>query len=82
MLPISEDYNSLKLMDDVTFLNIENYIETPVVIKNNRVVTSKGDRLKHGYGLLNVSSIVEQYGGFYTLRYDSGKRLFAVSIQI
>ena len=72
----------VKVMDDVTFLNIENYTETPVVIKNNRVVTSKGDRLKHGYGLLNVSSIVEQYGGFYTLRYDSGKRLFAVSIQI
>ena len=72
----------VKVMDDVTFLNIENYTETPVVIKNNRVVTSKGDRLKHGYGLLNVSSIVEQYGGFYTLRYDSGKRLFVVSIHI
>lgn len=82
MLPISEDYNSLKLMDDVTFLNIENYIETPVVIKNNRVVTSKGGRLKHGFGLLNVFSIVERYGGFYTLRYDAGKRLFAVSVQI
>ena len=62
MLPISEDYNSLKLMDDVAFFNIENYTETPVVIKNNRVVTSKGDRLKHGYVLLNVKkcNIVHQ----------------------
>ena len=72
----------IKVSDDVTFLSIENYTESPVVIKNNRVVTSKGDRVKHGYGLLNVSSIVAQYGGFYTLSYDEGQSLFAVSMQI
>ena len=72
----------IKASDDVTFLSIENYTESPVVIKNNRVVTSKGDRVEHGYGLLNVSSIVAQYGGFYTLSYDEGQSLFAVSMQI
>lgn len=72
----------IKVLDEVTFLNIENYTETPVVIRNNKVITSKEDRMKHGYGLLNVSSIVAQYGGFYTISYDAGHSLFSVFIQI
>lgn len=72
----------IKVIEGVTFINIENYTDSPVVIKNNKVVTSKGDKMKHGYGLLNVSSIVAQYGGFYTLRYDEEKCMFVVSIQI
>lgn len=72
----------IKVTDGVTFINIENYTASPVLIKNNTVITSKGDKTKHGYGLLNVSSIVAQYGGFYTLRYDEGRSKFVVSIQI
>lgn len=72
----------IKAQEEVTFLNIENYTNAPVVIKNNKVVTSKEDKTKHGYGLLNVASIVAQYGGFYTLSYDAGRSLFSVSIQI
>lgn len=72
----------IKVTDGVTFINIENYTDSPVLIRNNTVVTSKADRAKHGYGLLNVSSIIAQYGGFYTLRYDEGTGKFTVSIQI
>lgn len=72
----------IKVVDDVTFLNIVNYTEFPVIIKNNKVVTSKADRMKHGYGLINVSSIVSQYGGFYTLGYDEEQSRFSVSVQI
>lgn len=70
------------MAEGVTFINIENYTDSPVLIKNNTVVTSKGDKTKHGYGLLNVSSIVAQYGGFYALRYDERTSKFVVSIQI
>ena len=72
----------IKVVDGVTFINIENFTDRPVIIKNSKIVSTKSDKLKHGYGLINVSSIVAQYEGFYTLRYEEERGLFIVSIQI
>ena len=66
---------------EVTYINIENHTAAPVLIKNNRVVTS-GKEPKHGCGLLNVGAIVSRYGGFYTIRYDGDRRMFVLSIQV
>lgn len=72
----------IKVIDEVTYINIENYTAAPVLIKNNRVVTSGKEPGKHGCGLLNVGAIVSRYGGFYTIRYDGDRHMFALSIQV
>ena len=40
--------------------------------KDGEPVTSKDDRLVHGYGLLNVKSITEKYDGMYGFAYKNG----------
>jgi len=36
---------------------LENPVSSPVVIRNNSVVTSKPDVENHGFGLLNIADI-------------------------
>ena len=67
---------------EVTYINVENHTAAPVLIKNNRVVTSGKEPGKHGCGLLNVGAIVSRYGGFYTIRYDGDRHMFVLSIQV
>ena len=62
-------------------MHIENTTAERVVIKDNRVVTSKQNRLQHGYGLQNVTSAIEQHGGSYTMRYDTEQGKFMFSAQ-
>lgn len=71
----------VKIFDGTTFLHIENTTAERVVIKDNRVVTSKQNRLQHGYGLQNVTSAIEQHGGSYTMRYDTEQGKFMFSAQ-
>ena len=42
--------------------------------------TSKAERSKHGWGLRNIESVVEKYGG--TIEYDNNEFLFSVSIML
>lgn len=72
----------IKLIDETTYISIKNYTRDTVHIKNNRVVTTKEDSIKHGYGLQNIAAIVSQYGGFYSLSYDEESKQFSLSIQL
>ena len=41
----------------------ENYFDGALIIKNGAVVTSKEDKLNHGYGLKSIQMLVKKYGG-------------------
>ncbi len=65
-----------------SFLYIENHTAAPVIIKDNRIRSTKQDGFDHGYGLTNVFRLLEQNNGVYTLDYDDVKKLFRFIAQI
>lgn len=67
---------------EANFLYIENHSEQPVIISNNRIITTKQDISDHGYGLKNIEAILTQYGGDYVLDYAEKTMLFCFSAQI
>jgi len=61
-------------------LSVRNPVKGPVKIKDNRIVTSKHDRARHGIGLLNVDSVVRQNDGTSVLKCEDGWFCFAAMI--
>lgn len=53
-------------------LSVRNPVEKPVPIKNNRIMTSKRDKSRHGIGLFNVDSVVKKNGGTSVLQCRDG----------
>lgn len=58
--------------------SIENTVAEPVKIKNDYIVTTKENRLRHGFGLQNIISIITTYQGDYVMDYDNGRFIFVV----
>lgn len=59
-------------------LSVRNPVDSPVLIKNNTVVTSKKDAACHGIGLSNVDAVVRKYHGTSVLKCEDGWFSFAV----
>lgn len=72
----------IRIQDSVTFLHIENSTSIPVVIRNNCVVTTKENSREHGYGLKNVTSVLEKYDAIHTLNYRDEEGVFSFSAQV
>ena len=77
----SERYILLKAKVNAneSILYVENSIDSPVKISNGRIATSKKDGLQHGYGLQNILSIVESFGGAYAMHCENKKFVFVIS---
>lgn len=67
---------------EVNFLSIENPTAEAVRIVDNEVVSTKGSRIEHGYGLKNISTILSQYNAIYVLDYQEELHRFCFSAQI
>ena len=63
-------------------LSVRNPVKEPVKIKDNRIVTSKHDKTRHGIGLLNVDSVIRQNDGTSVLKCEDGWFYFAAMIPI
>lgn len=48
-------------------VKIVNTTAEEIIIKNNRIATTKADRYKHGIGLINICETIEKYGGNITM---------------
>lgn len=73
---------NLKLHCDETFLLlvVRNPVKEPVIIKNNRIKTTKKDKLNHGFGLQQIERIVKDYQG--TLVLQSENNCFEIIIRL
>lgn len=65
----------------VTYLHVENPTACPVIIKNNHIVTHK-KTTAHGFGLQNITTILERHQSLYTLNYQEDTKIFCFSAQI
>lgn len=54
--------------DAFVMLRFENYFEGSLEFTDGLPRTTKGDALHHGYGLLNMRQVAEQYGGSLTVQ--------------
>lgn len=64
---------------DDSILYIENSVSSPVKITNGHIATTKKDGLRHGYGLQNVFSVINSFGGVHAMQYSDLKFSFAIS---
>ena len=67
---------------EVNFLSIENPTAEAVRIVDNEVISTKGSRIEHGYGLKNIAAILNQYEAIYVLDYQEELHQFCFSVQI
>ncbi len=79
-----ERFISLKMKVEqmAAFIYIENPTREPVHIVGNRIVTTKKNPLEHGYGLQNITSVLEQNNAVYLLNYNKDNHVFSFSAQI
>lgn len=62
------------------FIQIENYYGAPVHFEQGLPVTTKQDKINHGYGLKSIRSVAERYGGTMDIVADG--KIFLLSILI
>lgn len=60
-------------------LSVENTVSGPVLIENNRIQTTKAEQTKHGYGMININSIVDTNNGYCTMKCDGKNFRFAAT---
>lgn len=53
----------LRTLEGKYLLDIENTAEDNALENNQQLLTTKGDKLKHGYGVKSIKSIAEKYNG-------------------
>ena len=63
------------------FLYLENRTAHDVEILDNKIVAPKNKSIEHGYGLKNVTAILENINALYVFDYNSPKHLFSFSAQ-
>lgn len=68
----------IKQLDRSLIIKISNSVNERVSIINNKLVTSKLDKNKHGFGSLSIEDIVNKYGG--DIKYISTEKNFLVEI--
>lgn len=62
--------------------SIENTVAEPVKFRNNYIITTKQNRLKHGFGLQNIISIITTYQGSYVMDCSDGRFIFVVQFEL
>lgn len=79
-----EKYIKVKMcvVDNTSYLYIENTTQEPVVCQNNHVLQHTNTPQLHGYGIQNVRLILDQYDADYVLDYIPKTKLFIFSAQI
>ncbi len=58
--------------DSFTVIRVENYFPGRLQLADGMPVTTKGDSRHHGYGLKNMRSTAERYGGSLTAQVEDG----------
>lgn len=72
----------MRISSQSALLYIENPTNGPILIKNNRIATSKKDRISHGYGLKNVYALLNEKSAVYAVDYTESTSTFCFSTSI
>ncbi len=70
------------LEEEQFVLAVRNPAREPVQSKDNRILTSKRDKERHGIGLLNVDDVIRRNGGTSVLKWEDGWFSFTAVIPV
>lgn len=59
-------------------LSVVNPVAENIVIKNNKIKTTKSDKINHGIGISNIKKTAEKYDGFVELKCEN--KIFTIEI--
>lgn len=71
---------TIRIINQMLILIIENGNEVAPQVKNKRLVTSKEDERFHGWGLKSVESSIEKYEGVMQYKTENGKFKVVVTL--
>lgn len=71
---------SINMIDNYFFIKSENPFKGQLLKKNNRFLTLKKDKTKHGFGLKSIENIAEKYNGFMEIINDDN--IFKIKVQM
>lgn len=71
---------SLNKVRNMLIIDITNSCDTPPVVKNNKLISTKKDSVLHGYGFKSICRSVKKYNGDIEWEYKSETQEFVVSI--
>ena len=63
---------AVKRTGNLVSIHVENRCAGPVDMRGGLPVSTKGDRDYHGFGMLSMRTVAEQYGGTLTVRVEDG----------
>lgn len=66
----------------VSYLYVENTVAKAVAIKNNRVVIRRDESSGHGFGIQNITTILDRHQALYAFEYHPDDALFSFSAQL
>lgn len=80
---VSEKSIKLKFVSDNDgyILSVHNTTNRNISFDGQNIVSSKEDKLNHGYGIKNIKTILERYGYEHTISNKDGKVAFTVLMQ-
>ena len=71
---------NIDVLDNCIIIRCENPYSGNLNTKNDKILTIKEDKTRHGYGLKSIKSIAEKYGGYMKL--DHSENVFKIEVQI
>lgn len=70
----------IKRVGDMIIINQDNYFDGEVIKKDGDIVTSKDDKINHGFGIKSIKRIVDKNHGFFDVVINNN--LFKINIAI
>ncbi len=71
---------SINKIQGFDVLTCTNSCDNKPIIQNNSLLTSKKDKMLHGYGIKSIKNIVNKYNGNYEWSYDSNEKEFTTTV--
>jgi sensor histidine kinase YesM len=66
----------IKMLNDYILINITNTVSENALLKNSNLDTIKSDKKRHGFGMINMNSIVKKYDGELKLSCEKNEFVF------
>ncbi|CCV64878.1 hypothetical protein, ATPase domain protein [Alteracholeplasma palmae J233] len=73
---------SSKAVSNWLVIKISNNYETDIIVEDDQYITSKSDKVLHGFGLRIINDIITKKGGLVKFFIDKNKKVFSVQLSI
>lgn len=73
---------TLQRCRDTLFISVENAKNEPIRKAGSRILSTKTNPNRHGYGLISIQQAVEKYNGLFRVEYNDNSFLATISLPV